>query len=284
MAENLYKQAVAIARLLSETKPLLAAEALYELASYYNFQEKDNEAELLWKELKTYNKYFASTHCIYVQTIFGLARLEERKGNFDAAEILYKELLEKQENDLGDESLDICPILEQLASFYCRQNKYSLAEALNLRILVIKEFYLGTCSPEINSTVDALINIFKKLSKWRLAEYMMNRQKGILLALHGKDSLCLASCALRLSELQTATKQINRAIENLSFAIEVYKNKFGELTNPIISLQNKLDILLIHGVEMNFSPFDNSADSHASITVNLKSSNIASVTPSLIPV
>ncbi len=288
MAEDLYKQAIAIARVVNQPKPILLTEALYELASCYDFLGKDNEAELFWKELKTYEEYFASNHYIYVETIFCLAHLNENKKNYDTAESLYKELLEKQEIELGDESLDICATLEQLASFYCRQNKYGLAEALYLRILIIKEFYVGTCSPEINYTVDSLINIFKKLSKWRLAEYMMNRQKSILLALHGQNSLCVASCALRMAELQIATKQINKAIDNLSFAIHVYKNKFGEFASTIISLQNKLDTLLICGMETNFAPLENFTNSDETITVELDpiSSTVLSTaqpTPSLIP-
>ncbi len=272
MAEDLYKQAIAIARVLDEAKPLILSAALYELANYYEFQAKDVEAELLWIELKTYEDHFDANHYIYVQSVFGLSQINERRGNLDMAERLYKEILEKQESQLGDESLDICPTLDQLAAFYCRQKKYNVAEALHLRVLVIKEFYFGTCSPEINYTVDALIDIFKKLGKWRLAEYMMNRQKGILLALHGRDSLCVASCAIRLSELQTKTKQLNKAIENLSFAVQVYKNRFGELASPVILLQSKLDTLLICGMEMSFAPPKNSVEiNEEPITLNLDS-------------
>jgi tetratricopeptide (TPR) repeat protein len=283
MSEDLYKQAIAIARVLNEPEPTLLSAALYELASYYEFQAKEDESELLWRELKAYEEYFTSNHYIYVQSIFSLAQLNEKRGKLDISEAFYEELLKKQENELGDESLDICPTLDQLAAFYCRQKKYNLAEALYLRVLVIKEFYFGTCSPEINYTVDALIDIFKKLSKWRLAEYMMNRQKAILLALHGKDSLCVASCALRLAELQTDTKQINKAIENLSFAIQVYKNKFGDLANAVISLQSKLDTLLICGMKMSFAPSENSHYTNDEpITVNLDSPNISLAVPSLV--
>ncbi len=283
MAEDLYKQVIAIARVVNEPEPHLLSAVLYELANYYEFQAKDDQSELLWIELKAYEQYFTSNHYIYVQCVFSLAQLNERRGNLDRSEALYKELLKRQESELGDESLDICPILDQLAAFYCRQGKYNLAEALHLRVLVIKEFYLGTCSPEINYTVDALIDIFKKLTKWRLAEYMMNRQKGILLALHGKDSLCVASCALRLAELQTDTKQINRAIDNLSFAIQVYKNKFGELANPVISLQSKLDTLLICGMEMSFASSESSVYSNDEpITINLDSPNMTLAVPALV--
>jgi hypothetical protein len=268
MAEDLYKQATAIARVLNDPKPLRLAEALYELASYYDFEGKDNEVEPLWNELISYGEYFAANHYIYVESIFSFAELHERKGNLQLVEDLYKDLLLRQEEELGDESLDICPTLDQLASFYCRMDKYTLAEALHLRILVIKEFYLGTCSPEINYTVDALIAIFKKLNKWRLAEYMMNRQKGILLALHGRDSLCVASCSLRLAELQIQTKQVNRAIENLSFAIQVFRERFGDLANPVIALQSKLDTLLICGMDINFEPFDHAGNSNEPIFID----------------
>ena len=83
--------------------------------------------------------------------------------------------------------------------------------------------------------------------------------------------------------VETATKQINRAIENLSFAIQVYKNKFGELANPVISLQSKLDTLLICGMEMSFAPFENSVYSNDEpITVNLDPPNMTLAVPSLV--
>lgn len=274
MAEDLYKQALAIARALNEPNIEILTEALYELASYYEFVAKDEEAEILWKEIKAYEDYFESNHYLYVQSIFSLAHIYERKGNPHLVEELYKELSHKQEAELGNESLEICPTLYELAAFYARQEKYNLAETLYLRILVIKEFHLGTCSPEINYTVNALIDIFQKLGKWRLAEYMLNRQKAILLALHGQDSLCVASCALRLAELQVNTKRIDKAIDNLSFAVQVYKDRFGELASPIISLQNKLDTLLICGMETEFAPFANCDQSDESITVNLESQTL----------
>ena len=255
MAEDLYKQAVAVARSLNEIEPILLIDALYELASYYEFQAKNNEAELLWQEIIKYQEYFSANNPIYIQSVFSLAQLHEKAGNLTKAEELYKNLLQKQESELGDESQDICPTLDQLASFYCRQEKYSLAETILLRVLVIKEFYFGTCSAEINYTIDSLIHVFQKLKKWRLAEYMLNGQKSILSVLHGNKSLCVASCSLKLAQFQIETKEINKAIENLSFTIDIYKNNFGELAPAVIALQNKLENLLIYGMDMNFSPF-----------------------------
>ncbi len=252
-AEDLYKQAIIIARATPEFPSLALIESLYELAAYFSFQGqgKDEQAKPLWEEIKTNSETSCkSNNHIYVQTIFSLAQLNEKQEHAQAAESLYKELLQKQETEFGDESLEICPTMDQLAAFYCRQKKYSLAEALYLKILVIKEFHLGTCSVEINYTVDSLIDIFQRLGKWRLAEYMLNRQKAILIALHGKESLCVASCALRLARLQEVhIKQFDRAIENLTFALETYKNKFGEQAGPIILMQKKLDQILFARME-----------------------------------
>lgn len=271
-AEDLYKQSIAIARVLNRPEPSCLTEALYELATYYDLQGKENEAEPLWIELKTYEPFFSSSNYIYVDTVYHLAHLSEKKNAFAVAEVLYKKLLKKQESEFGDESLEICPVIEKLAAFYTRQGKYSLAESLNLRILGIKEFYLGTCSPEINSTVNSLIEIFLKLNKPRLAEYMMNRQKGILLALHGKESICVATCALRLAELQASQNQKNKAIDNLSYAVHVYRNQFGENSNVVKSLHEKLDTMLISGLETSFAPFENEIEAEHLDKGNLSNS------------
>jgi len=251
-AEDLYEQAIAMARAIPE--PSLLIESLCELATYYSFQSKDEQAKPLWEEIATHGqKHFQPNNNMYVQSIFSLALLNEKNGNALAAESLYKELLQKQEAAFGDESLEICQTVDKLAAFYCGQKQYSLAESLYLRILVIKEFHLGTCSVEINYTVNALIDIFQRLGKWRLAEYMLNRQKAILVALHGKESLCVASCALRLAELQAVSiKQLDTAIDNLSFAVQTYKNKFGEHAGPVIALQKKLDQMLLARLESKY--------------------------------
>ncbi len=251
IAEDLYKQAIIMAKNTPEFELIILLESLFELASYYSFQGKENEAKPLWEEIKIRaDGYLKADTYIYVQSIFNLSRLYEKQEDIKKAEELLKELLQTQELQFGDESLEICSVLKQLAALYCRQQKYSVAESIHLRILVLKEFHLGTCSVEINSTVDALIDIFQKLGKWRLAEYMLNRQKAILVALHGNNSLCVASCVFRLSQLQELhTRELNKAIENLQYAIDVYKERFGEQAGPVALLQRKLDQMLFAKLE-----------------------------------
>ncbi len=260
-AEELYKQAIVHARALPPSQSTVLIESLYELANYYAFQGKEEKAQPLWDEIKEHaSECFQPQDYIYVQTIYSLAQLYEKQEKSEQSESLYKELLQKQEAAFGDESLEICPTLDQLAAFYCHIKKYTLAESLYLRILVIKEFHLGTCSVEINYTVNSLIDIFQKLGKWRLAEYMLNRQKAILVALHGRESLCVASCALRLAELQaTHGNQFDKVIENLALTVRIYENKFGDQAGPVILLRKKLDQMLLFRLENQASamPHDN---------------------------
>jgi len=49
MAEDLYKQAIIIARTASDLPPAILMESFYELASYYSFQGKDKQAQPLWE-------------------------------------------------------------------------------------------------------------------------------------------------------------------------------------------------------------------------------------------
>ena len=286
-AEDFYKQAIVIARHLPQPQPSILLESLYELANYLSFQGKEEQAESLWDEIKSHSSVLTqSSNPIYIQTIFHLAQLYEKQNQIEKAQSLYKELLHIQELDFGDESIEICPTLDYLAAFYCRQKNYSLAEGLYLRILVIKEFHLGTCSVEINYTVNSLIDIFQKLSKWRLAEYMLNRQKAILVALHGEESLCVASCALRLADLQaTYGNQLDKAIENLSFAVGVYQNRFGDQAAPVILLQKKLDQMLLKCLENQAAQLT----TQTPITIELPSISTAQVkavypTPALVAV
>ncbi len=130
-----------------------------------------------------------------------------------------------------------------MAAFYYRQQQYPQAETLYLKALAIEEYHLGTCSEQINNTVTALIDLFGKQKKWRLAEYMLDRQKDILNILHGEDSLCAASCELRLAELLRQSGQIEKAIHSYDTVLRTYTNIFGSQSKPVLSLKSKRDQL-----------------------------------------
>jgi len=261
-AEDFYKQAIAMARNLlagnDDRQRLLLIEALSELASFYSFHGKDERSQYLWSEILELGKSsFDAGDNIYVESVFGLANIKEKRGEIIQAEDLYQSILQKQEKAYGAEALEICPAIKKTAAFYFRRQDYAQAEAFYLRALALEEFHLGTCSEQINSTVDALVNIFRKQKKWRLAEYMLDRQKDILNILHGEGSLCATSCELRQAELFWQSGQTDKAMRSYGTVLNMYTKMFGARSGAILSFKKKLGALL--PASLSFAPEDTSA-------------------------
>ena len=261
-AEDLYNQAIAATRVAAAHYSQLDQQALvgilYELAEFYSFQGKDRQSESLWLEILELAPDTAAIENL-AEVIFKLAAVYEKKGEIAEAEKLYIDFLQKRENELGKNSLEITDILKKLAASYCRQQNYAAAESLYLRTLAIEEFHLGTCTESINGTVDALIDVFEKLGKWRLAEYMLSRQKAILSVLHGENSLCVASCQLKLAKFLNETGQLNKAIDNYASVVTIYADIFGEEVKPVLSLKKTLEQLRSKMRTQSFAP-DHSID------------------------
>ena len=131
------------------------------------------------------------------------------------------------------------------AAFYYRQGNYAQAEALYLKALAIEEFHLGTCSAPINNTVNELVNIFRIQKKWRLAEYMLGRQRDILNILHGEDSLCATSCELRQAQLFQQSGQIEKALHCYNSVLSIYTKMFGSRSASVLAFKKKLTELSI---------------------------------------
>jgi len=247
-AEDFYQQTIAVVRNLfaidREQPRSFLIETLSELASFYVFQGKDERSQPLWLEiLKLGEGFFKASDSLHTETVLGLASVKEKQGKYKEAEDLYTNLLHSQETEFGAEVLEICPVIKKTASFYFRQRNYSQAEALYLRVLAIEEYHFGTCSVQINDTVGALFHVFLKQKKWRLAEYMMDRQKDILNILHGEGSLCAISCELRLAELFWQSGQTEKAMRSYEVVLHTYAKMFGDRSKPVVLLKNKVNLL-----------------------------------------
>ena len=243
-AEGFYKQAIIVARELfvdSNDSQLPLLTYLSELATFYCFQNKEQLSELLWLEILELGKdSLNAIDSIYTEAVFGVACAKEAKGENEQAENLYKDLIQKQEKALGNDVLETCPAIKMSAAFYYRQGNYAQAEALYLKALALEEFHLGTCSAQINNTVNDLVNIFRIQKKWRLAEYMLDRQKDILNILHGENSLCATSCELRQAELFQQSGQIEKARLCYNSVLRNYTNMFGAQSASVLAFKKRL--------------------------------------------
>jgi tetratricopeptide (TPR) repeat protein len=82
-------------------------------------------------------------------TLEGLAEVYWRRGKFDKAEPLCKQILQISETLLGQEHTDVALAANNLALLCDRQGKYSEAAMLYQQALAINEKILGRNHPDV---------------------------------------------------------------------------------------------------------------------------------------
>ncbi|PWU02407.1 MAG: hypothetical protein C5B53_01690 [Candidatus Melainabacteria bacterium] len=243
-AEDLYKQALELARLANGKGDSELTNRLEELGWFYARQDKYHEAEPLFERVLDLRSHEASPNDdLLIRSLEQLATAYEKTGKAKKAEELLTRLLAKQEDRYGTSALYLIPTLDRLAEFCLGQDHYEKAETLYLRILAIAEFYYGTYSVEINGVVLALINVFEKQGKTALAEFMLQKQEAILAAIHGPDALCVAACLLRRGEILTKVRRHEEAQRVYLRALTIYQKAYGSDSSSVNALRRRLSQL-----------------------------------------
>lgn len=103
------------------------------------------------------------------------AKRAEMQRNYGEAEALYRLVLERQEQQLGANHLDVAISLDQLIQCYLAQKKYKVAEPLAQRALSIRQQQSGLGNPETARSLHTLGNIYQMLEKYKDAEPIMKR-------------------------------------------------------------------------------------------------------------
>ena len=95
------------------------------------------------------------------------------------AEGLYKRALAIREKALGANHPDVGQTLNNLASVYRAQGKYSEAEGLYKRALAIREKALGANHPDVGQTLTNLAIVYRAQGKYSEAEGLYKRALAI---------------------------------------------------------------------------------------------------------
>jgi tetratricopeptide (TPR) repeat protein len=84
-----------------------------------------------------------------------------RRGRFNEAETLVKEVIKSYETELGCEHSNTPRSMNSLATVYCSQGWYNAAEALAKRALALQEKHLGTDHADMLRSMDTLATAYE---------------------------------------------------------------------------------------------------------------------------
>lgn len=159
-----------------------------------------------------------------------LAAVHERLGEFEQAELRYRNSLAVIEKIQGPDHPDVAMALNNLASLYFSQNAFRKAEPLWQRALGISESILGDKHPHLVQTLVTLGLVTHAQRKFdqaetfyiraiRITEHSLNPQHPRLISLYDRYALLL-----RQTNREGEAEVVDRKIESIREANTVVPN------------------------------------------------------------
>ena len=199
----------------------LAAAAL---AAMGRFEEaRDQYERALQRTTQAHGEW--SGAAARVQNDLGV--VQWRLGNLDEAERLYRRALAIQE-DLGEEAQDVAPVLNNLATLLCDQDRYDMALPLHRRAVDIDERRLGPDHPDLALTLNNLASLYCEHGKTAEAAGMHRRALAIQQTTLGRGHPATAATLHALGLLLTAADNNAEAERVLRGALAVREATLGE--------------------------------------------------------
>jgi tetratricopeptide (TPR) repeat protein len=112
---------------------------------------------------------------VWAELSYKVAQYQCERGQYRAADPLYRRALQIQEHALGSAHPAVASTLAGQANLYRRQGNYAQAEPLHLRALQIREQALGPAHPAVASSLNDLANLYSDQGRYRELEALRVR-------------------------------------------------------------------------------------------------------------
>ena len=179
-AEELYKQALDIAKRSLHDDDPSAADPRINLGYLYAKQGKYQQAELLYQEaFDILERHFGSEHLDLALPLDHLALLYTDQYRYTEAEALLLRAVSLREQNLETQHIDHASSLTNLGNLYRKQGRYTEAEQFYQRSLSIQEHHLGPEHLALASIVHNVALVKSDQSKYAEAEPLYQRTLAI---------------------------------------------------------------------------------------------------------
>jgi tetratricopeptide (TPR) repeat protein len=156
------------------------------------------------------------------------ALLLAAQGKYDLAEPLYRQAIEIDKKNIGDEHPYYAARLNNLGVLYRAQGKYDLAEPLYLQAIEIDKNTIGETHPDYASHLNNLAGLYRAQGKYDLAEPLFLQAIEIDKKTIGEAHPDYASRLTNLAQLYDAQNEYDLAEPLFQQAIEIGKKTIGD--------------------------------------------------------
>jgi tetratricopeptide (TPR) repeat protein len=206
-AEKLLAGAVPVAVRVHGDKSDELATVLSELGNAQRAQHKLSEALLTLDSCIRTRQLAGSKPLDTVRDVMSLARVLRDMEDFDRAGKRWREALEMWDAALPQDSPEILPVMDELASLHRDKAEYELAEPLLRRALIIRESMFGPSASDLISTLDSLAYVLFGQKKHVEAEPFYKRLLDIWKTSAGPDHPMVALTLDKMAEFYAAQER-----------------------------------------------------------------------------
>jgi serine/threonine-protein kinase len=147
---------------------------------YVNLGLYDRAVPLLRGALETRKAVLGPEHLDVAQSVFNLAVLLRRRGDYAAAESLHREALALRRRLLGDQHPDVARSLNNLGLVLADKGDYPGAEAFYREALAMRRKLLGDRHRDVAGTLNNLASVVKQRGDYAEAESLYREALAIV--------------------------------------------------------------------------------------------------------
>ncbi|MGK7905282.1 MAG: tetratricopeptide repeat protein [Hormoscilla sp.] len=239
-AEQLYLDALQIAKKMFGNEDTQVAGILNNLAVVYRHQGRFAEAKTLCEEaLRMSIRLLGPAHSDVARSLNNLAIICEYQGEFDEAEQLYREALKMSKRFLGEEHPFVAQCLNNIAVLYMKQSRFPEAEEKHLEALEMRKRIFGQEHPHVAQSLHNLASLYEDIGRLFEAESKYLEALQIEKRMLGQDHPDVAATLNNLALIYQAQKRFTEALDKHMEALKIVIAKFGkEHINVASSLNN----------------------------------------------
>lgn len=241
--------------------------SLNNLAALYDTQGKYEKAESLYRRaIDIIDRGSVKNNELLASSFSNIGLLMHKRGKYEEAESYYQRAINIFENIHGPDHISIANLLDLIASLYVSQeiisyfaentivgyfdgieqinvyspDKYSKAESLFRKSIIIKEKMFGLYHPDLASTLNNLGEVLIFQNKFEEAELLLKKALVILINTFGKHHPYVASSLSLLGKVYLGEKDFAKAISLFEQSIHLSENSIGFMHRRVVSMRNDL--------------------------------------------
>ena len=194
--------------------------------------------------LEIQSRVLGRAHPDVAECLNGMAMLTKAKGNYDAAEELYREALGLQRAAVGEESTAVAETMNNLGVLLRKKGRWTQAETLHRQALAIRRKALGAHHQDVATSMVNLAAVLKRRGESAEAESLYHQALGIFREVLGPQHYRVAVCMNNLALLLKDQGHFEQAEALFRQSLAIRRTVFGDSSPSVARGLHNLALIL----------------------------------------